>query len=733
MRKIAIALLLAALAAPVLAAAPADMDARIGALLSQMTVEEKLGQLQQLDGEANGEARAEHFDLARKGLLGSTLNVRGAKRTNELQRAALQSRLAIPILFAFDVIHGYRTIFPVPLGEAASFDPAQAETDAALAARETRASGVRWTFAPMVDIARDPRWGRIVEGSGEDAYLGSAMARARVRGFQGADYSAGDRVAACAKHWAAYGAAEAGRDYSTAEVPERTLYETYFPPFRAAVEQGVATFMSAFDSLNGVPCTANTWLMRGVLKGDWGFPGLVVSDYTSVHELMAHGVAADGADAARLALNAGVDMEMVSRDYVTNGAALLAQGKISQAELDEAVRRVLRVKFLAGLFDKPYAEEAAEDAIVSMNGDSRQAAYDAAVKSFVLLKNENNALPIPPGVKNLLLVGALADDQAALMGSWTGDGKAEDCITVLQEFRAKSAERGIRLTYLYAAGPEASEKDDILAAVKAAKRADYVVAVLGEGPNMSGEAASRSDLSLPGRQLELLKALAATGKPVALALMSGRPVDLNWPAANIPAIMQAWFPGTMGGPALADALFGTVQPAGKLPLSWPRSVGQIPLYYNHLSTGRPADPGNKYSSKYLDAPNTPLYPFGHGLTYMPFELNDLRVSASSIAPSGTVSVSASLSNKGSVRADEVVQLYLQDTVASVARPVRELKGFERVTLEPGQSRRVEFKLGPSELGFYGADLKYRVEPGEFRVWVSTSSEGGLQGSFNVAH
>ena len=736
MKKLFAAILLSA-ALPLCAAKPLapkkpDIEKQISALLSKMSLEEKLGQLQQLDGEANGNARPLHFELARKGLLGSTFNVRGAKRVNELQKAALESRLKIPILFAFDVIHGYRTVFPIPLGETASFDPEAAELDAAIAAKEARAAGVRWTFAPMVDIARDPRWGRMAEGSGEDPYLGAVMARARVRGFQGGDYSAPGKVAACAKHWAAYGAAEAGRDYNTADISARTLYETYFPPFRAALDEGVATFMSAFESLNGVPCTANPWLLRTVLKKDWGFDGLVVSDYESVMELIKHGVAVDTASAAALAFNAGLDMEMRTRMLAASGVELVKKNRLPMKVVDEAVRRVLRVKFRAGLFENPYADEQADAALVPIDGDKREAAYNAALKSFVLLKNDNKTLPLPRNLKKLLVVGALADDRAALMGSWTGDGQEQDVVSILEGFRARAQETGVELLYSRGAGPVASDTDDLSAAVDAAEEADFVVAVLGEGPLMSGEAASRADISLPGRQLDLLKALAYTRKPMAVVLLSGRPLEINWLAENVPAIMAIWFPGSMGGPALADALFGDRQVAGKLPVSWPRAVGQLPLYYNHPSTGRPYSASDKYTSKYLDVANTPLFPFAHGLTYQDFTLSGPELSASTITAKGVLKVGAQLRNNGTVRADEVVQLYIQDVAASVSRPVRELKGFRRVTVEPGESKRVEFTLGPAELGFYGADLKYRVEPGEFRVWVSTSSEGGLPGSFHVA-
>lgn len=729
MRKILVAVLAAGLCIPL--HAQDKYDAKIADLISRMTVEEKFGQLQQLDGEANGDSRPEHFELAKKGMLGSTLNVRGVERVNALQKAALEARLKIPILFAFDVIHGYRTVFPVPLAETASFDPELARSAASIAAAETRASGVRWTFAPMMDISRDPRWGRIVEGSGEDTYLGSVMAAARIKGFQGDDYSAPGKVAACAKHFAGYGAVEAGRDYNGTTISGRNLFDYYFPPFKASVDAGVATFMTSFNDLNGVPSTGNSWLVRGVLKSSWNFDGMVVSDYTSVQELVSHGLAADDADAARLALAAGTDMEMVSRTYAAYGPELLKKGLINEKQLDEAVMRVLRVKFRAGLFDNPYGNTAEEKKVVSAPAYLK-AARAAAAKTFVLLKNDNNTLPVKPGVKSILVAGALADDKAAPLGNWTGDGKPEDTPTILSGLQAGAKAAGSSLTYVRGAGPFETDKDDIAAATAAANSADYIIAVIGEDPVMSGEAASRSDLSLPGRQLELVKALQATGKPVAVLLMTGRPVIINWLAENVPAIMEIWYPGSQAGNAVADVVFGKVSPGAKLPVTWLRSVGQIPLYYNHKNTGRPFDATNRYTSKYIDVPNTPLYPFGYGLSYSTFTLSGLALSASTITLADTLTVTGNVTNTGNVTADEVVQLYIRDVAASSTRPVRELKGFTRVTLKPGETKPVKFTLSSRDLGFFGPRMKFITEPGLFKVWLGTSSEGGLESSFFVA-
>jgi beta-glucosidase len=704
------------------------IEARVEDLLARMTLEEKLGQLQQLDGMGDGTARPEFVDLVRRGLLGSTLNVRGARNVNALQRVAMEeSRLKIPLLFAFDVIHGYRTVFPVPLAEAASWDPAAVEKAAAIAASEAAAAGLKWTFAPMVDIARDPRWGRIVEGSGEDPFLGSAMARARVRGFQGADPSAPDRVMACAKHYVAYGAAEAGRDYNTTDISERTLREVYFPPFRAAVEAGAGTLMSAFNDLNGVPTTANRWTLTDVLRGEWGFDGFVVTDYTAVQELIAHGLAADGAEAARLALEAGADMEMVSRLYNEHGARLVKEGRLSMKTVDEAVRRVLRVKARLGLFESPYADEGREKAAI-MTKENVAAAREMAAKSLVLLKNDGAVLPLDRGIKTLAVVGPLADDTSPI-GSWSGDGRREDVVTLLAGLRAKFPE--MRIVGAKGCGVEDRSTAGLDEAVAAARGADAVVLALGESAEMSGEASSRSTLDLPGRQMELAEAVLGAGKPTAVVLMNGRPLTLVRLAEKAPAILETWLAGSQAGPAIADALFGDVNPGGKLPVTFPRALGQVPIYYNGKSTGRPPAEGNKYTSKYLDVPVTPLYPFGHGLSYTTFRLGGLSLSARSIRPAGSIEVQVEVENTGRRAGDEVVELYIRDVAASATRPVRELKGFERVTLAPGEKRAVSFRLGPKELGALDARMRFAVEPGRFQVLVGTSSTGGLDGSFEV--
>jgi len=709
---------------------PANVEQRVNALLAQMTLAEKLGQLQQLDGEGNGNFRPEHLELVRKGLLGSTLNVRGAQRTNQLQRVAMnESRLKIPVLFGFDVIHGYRTIFPIPLAEASSWDPSLAERSAAVAAQEANNVGLRWTFAPMVDIARDPRWGRITEGAGEDPFLGAAFARARVRGFQGVDYSAPDKVLACAKHYVAYGAAEGGRDYNTTDLSENTLREIYFPPFKAAVDAGVGTLMSAFNAINGVPASANAFTLTKVLRDEWKFDGFVVSDYTSVKELINHGVAANEEEAAAAALNAGVEMEMVSRSYNTFGPKLLQQNKLSMARIDEAVRRILRIKFRLGLFDQPYTDEAREPNAL-LRPESIRLAREIAGRSMVLLKNDRETLPLNKNIGSIAVIGPLADDRRAPLGWWAGDGKEENTITPLAAIKAKVP---AQTKVGYAKGCDV--KDDSTAgfqeAVNLAKQSDLAILFVGETADMVGEAASRSSLDLPGRQLELVQAIHAAGKPTVVVLVNGRPLSIGWIVNNVPAILESWMGGSQSGNAVADILFGDVNPSAKLPVTFPRSVGQVPMYYNYMNTGRPPEAENRYTSKYFDLPWTPLFPFGYGLSYTKFKITNLQLSAPRIDANGKLTVSVEVENAGARTGDEVVQLYIRDPVASMTRPVKELKGFQRISLEPGQKRRVEFVLDREHLGFWNREMRYVVEPGEFRVMVGSSSADVIEAKFEV--
>src|SRR6267142_2241581 len=685
-----------------------NVEQRINALLAKMTLAEKLGQLQQLDGEANGNFRPEHLELVRKGLLGSTLNVRGAQRTNQIQHVAIdESRLKIPLLLGFDVIHGYRTIFPIPLAEASSWDPALAEKSAGIAASETYASGVRWTFAPMMDIARDPRWGRITEGAGEDPFLGAAFARARVLGFQGHDYSTPGRILACAKHWVAYGAAEGGRDYNTSDMSERTLREIYFPPFKAAVDEGVGTFMSAFNSLNGVPASANPFTLTKVLRGEWKFDGFVVSDYTSVKELINHGIAANEKEAAEAALNAGVDMEMVSRLFNQHGPELLKKGKVSQATIDEAAES-------GSLF----------------TAANRAAAREIAGRSMVLLKNDHETLPLSKNIGSIAVIGPLADNKSAPLGWWSGDGRDSNTVTPLAGIKAKVSPQ-TKVSYAKGCEILGDSNAGFAEASAAARQSDVALVFVGEAKEMVGEAASRSTLDLPGRQMDLVKEIAGTGKPTIVVLVNGRPPTIGWIVDNVPAILESWMGGTEAGNAISDILFGDVNPGGKLPVTFPRTVGQVPIYYNHMNTGRPPDANSRYTSKYLDVPWTPQFPFGFGLSYTQFKISNLQLSAQHIRPNGNLMVSVDVENVGGRVGDEVVQLYIRDVAANLTRPVKELKGFQRVTLRPGEKQRIEFTLGPEHLGFYNREMKFVVEPGEFRVMVGSSSEDVIEKSFEV--
>ena len=702
---------------------------RIEALLARMTLEEKLGQLNQLS--VDGQPTAEQLDLVRKGLVGSFLNLMGAAATHDAQHVAVtESRLHIPLIFGHDVIHGYRTIFPIPLGAAASWDPEAVEAAARVAAREAAAAGIHWTFAPMVDIARDPRWGRITEGAGEDPYLGSAMAAAQVRGFQGTDLRAPDALLATVKHFAAYGGAEGGRDYNTVDLSERTLREVYLPPYRAAVDAGVGSVMTSFNEIGGIPSTANPWLMTKVLRREWGFRGFVVSDWTAIAELLNHGVAGTRAAAGKLALEAGVDMDMVSRIYVDDLPAEIRAGRIPMAMVNEAVRRVLRAKAALGLFDDPYHGATPErERAVLLAPEHRQLARRVAEESIVLLKNDGPLLPLGDRAHTVAVIGPLADDKVAALGSWVGRGDPRDAITPLEGIKQRAGD-GVRILYAKGCDITDTATAGFADAVAAAKQADLAVVVLGEAAEMSGEAASRANIDLPGVQARLLEAIHATGTPVALVVMSGRPLTIPWAADHVPAIVESWFLGVETGPALAAVLFGDVSPSGKLPVTFPRSVGQIPLYYNHKSTGRPTAE-NKYTSKYIDLPVTPLFPFGHGLSYTTFAYSDLRLSPPRIAPGGTLRASVTVTNSGTREGAEVVQLYVHDEVASVTRPVRQLAGFRRISLKPGEARTVEFTLTSKELGLYDRDMKFVVEPGKFRVFVGGSSVGGLEAEFEV--
>ncbi len=724
------------------------LNERVEALLAQMTLDEKIGQLvQYTSGSTITGPTGEKLDydaMLAKGEIGSLFNVIGAKETNHYQHIAVeQSRLHIPLLFGLDVIHGHRTTFPVPLAMASSFDPSIVQAACRVAATEARQDGINWVFSPMVDISRDARWGRIVESAGEDPYLGSAIARAYIRGYQQGDLSKPDSVAASVKHFAAYGAAEAGRDYNTTDMSEIRLRQVYLPPYKAAVDEGAATVMSAFNVLNGVPESANPFTLTKILRKEWGFDGLVVSDYGAVRELMKHGIAADGATAAQKALTAGVDMDMESNLYHSRLPGLVANGQVPMPVVDEAVRRVLRVKFAMGLFEHPYTDETLPP--YEPTAEKRDLARKAAEESFVLLKNEaipgvGRLLPLASDLKSVALIGPLADDAEDMIGSWGAQGEARYTKTLRSALTDKL---GNKLSYVKGTDILGTETSGFAAAVSAAKSADLVILALGEAGNMSGEATSRVHLSLPGNQEQLMEAVVATGKPVVLVLFDGRPTAIPWAATHVPAILEAWFPGIEAGPALVSVLSGETNPSGKLPVEFPYSVGQEPLYLAQLPTGRPAGdidlthpPTNteeKYVSRYIDSPNAPVYPFGWGLSYAQFTYNNVKIdhTGGTSKDVGEITVGVDVKNVSSVPGVDVAQLYLHDTVASVSQPVRELKGFRRLMLQPGESQHVEFKLHFDDLAFYNADIKRVVEPGTFDVFVGGNSEAEKAGSFTV--
>jgi beta-glucosidase len=732
--------LIAALAAALLARAaddaPRASSGRVSGLMARMTLEEKIGQLVQLvdqvaTGPGGGQANDKLEARLSAGGVGSMLNALGAARTNALQRVAVdKSRLKIPVLFGYDVIHGYATIFPVPLAQAASWNPALIERAEAVAAAEAAATGIRWTFAPMVDIARDPRWGRVMEGAGEDPFLGAAIAAARVRGFQGAAAGADltpEHILACAKHFVGYGAAEGGRDYEAVELSERTLREVYFPPFRAAVTAGVATFMTSFNEVSGVPSSGNRFLFTDVLRGEWGFGGFVVSDWGAIDELRAHAVAADRADAARQAITAGVDMDMVSGVYAEELARLVRSKAVPMAAIDQAVRRVLTMKMRAGLFDHPFTDEA-RAARTLLAAPHRALAADLARQSIVLLKNDHDLLPLSRSVRTLAVIGPHADDHEDPLGEWSAQGDPKQVVTLLDGIRQKLSPSTRVVT---AAGTDVDGKDatGIPAAVALARQADVVVLAVGESRQLSGEAHSRAALDLPGRQKELVQAVAGTGKPVVLVLANGRPLTIAGEAAQVAAVLETWLLGTESGHAIADVLFGDVNPSGKLPITFPRTIGQVPLYYNHKNTGRPYVPGVRYTSGYLDLPNAPAWPFGFGLSYTRFGYSGLTVTPGQLPVGGEVAVTARVTNTGARPGTEIVQLYVRDRVGSTTRPVKELRGFQRVTLGPGASEVVSFTLRPADLSVLDGRYRPVQEPGAFDVWIGPDSAHGVEGSF----
>ncbi len=707
------------------------IDQKVNDLLKKMTIEEKIGQLNQYtgDNQATGPITINPNKQSeiKAGLVGSMLNIIGTKYTRQYQELAMQSRLKIPLLFGQDVIHGYKTTFPLPLAEAASWDLQAIEQGARVAAEEASASGIHWTFAPMVDISRDPRWGRVMEGAGEDTYLGSKIAYARVKGFQGNKLGDLNSVMACVKHFAAYGAGVGGRDYNSVDMSERMLWETYLPPFKAALDAGAATFMNSFNDLNGIPATGNVHLQRDILKGKWNFQGFVVSDWGSIGEMVAHGYSKDLKEAAYSAITAGSDMDMESNAYRYNLAELVKEGRVSIDLVDDAVRRILRKKFELGLFDDPYRysnDKRAEK--VLGNPENRKAAREMAEKSIVLLKNENQTLPLSKDTKTIAFIGPMAKEYKANMGFWAVElPEVNYDKWVVSQWDGLQNKVGKNTKLLYAKGCEVDgdNKDGFAEAVAVAKQADVVILSIGERHNMSGEAKSRSDLHIPGVQEDLVKAVMATGKPVVVLINAGRPLVFNWTADNAPAVVYTWWLGTEAGNAIANVLFGDYNPSGKLPMTFPREVGQVPIYYNHFSTGRPAKDENatNYVSAYIDLKNSPKFPFGYGLSYTKFNYSDLKLSSTKIKSNETIKVSFTLSNVGKVAGEEVAQLYLKDKFGSVVRPVLELRDFQKVKLNAGESKTIEFTIDKEKLSFYNNKLEWTTEPGDFELMIGSSS------------
>ena len=711
----------------------------VDSVLRLMTLDEKIGQMNQYNGPwlATGPLTNDGnlLDQVKSGKVGSMLNVTGVKRTRELQELALQSRLKIPLLFGQDVIHGYRTIFPVPLAEAASWDLAAMEASARVAAKEASAAGIHWTFAPMLDISRDPRWGRVMEGAGEDTYLGSLIAKARVKGFQGTGFGDTSAVMACAKHFVGYGAAEGGRDYNTVDMSMRRLHEVYLPPFKAAADAGVATFMNSFNDLNGIPATGSKYLQRDLLKGSWAFKGFVVSDWGSIGEMINHGYAKDNREAAMLAANAGSDMDMESRSYTKELATLVKEGKVKMTVIDDAVRRILRKKIEMGLFENPfrYSDLQREERNWN-NPEHRQVAVDIARKSIVLLKNEKNILPLSNKAGTIALIGPFVKAKSDHLGFWSYDWP-DDTARISSIWEAVSRKMGGDSKLLYAKGVAITGEDrsGFAEAIEKAKLAEIVILTVGEARDMSGEAKSRSSIQLPGVQEELVKAIVALGKPTVVLISAGRPLIFNWTADHAPAIVYTWWLGTEGGNAIADVLFGDYNPSGRLPMSFPRAEGQIPIYYNHVQTGRPAmhDSDKFYRSAYTDLSIYPKYAFGYGLSYSAFEYSPVTLSSKTLRKGQTLEASVTVTNTGKVAGTETVQLYIRDLFASVVRPVKELKGFQQVKLAPGESRMVRFKITVDDLRFYNEQLQYIWEPGAFKIYIAKDAAHNNEAAFEL--
>lgn len=713
-----------------------EMRVFIDSLINEMTVEEKAGQLTLYTSGwtvTGPQLRDDYVEELKAGRAGNLFNAHTVDYAIKLQKIAVEeTRLSIPLLFGLDVIHGYKTTFPIPLAEAASWDLELIEKTARLSAKEATAAGINWTYNPMVDIARDPRWGRVAEGSGEDVYLGSLIGAAKVRGYQGSDLSDPMTLMACVKHFAAYGASQAGRDYHTVELSDRVLRETYLPPFKAALDAGATTVMTSFNELDGVPASGNEYLMTGILRDEWNFDGFVVTDYTAINEMVPHGVVANNKEAAELAFNAGVEMDMQGGVYAQYIPELIKEGRIKESTLDAYVSRVLEMKYRLGLFEDPYRylNNTREQQTLYAQ-ELMDHALEVAKESIVLLKNApvkgKPILPLSKTTKSIALIGPLADNQKDMLGTWHVAGDASKAVTLLKGIQETAPK--VKINYARGVGFNGNDTSGFAEALKAARKSDVVVMALGENYQQSGEAASRSEIGLPGNQLELLKQVQALGKPVVLLVMAGRPLTLEWSDENIPAIINTWHLGTMAGKAIAEVIFGGHNPSGKLTMTFPRNVGQIPLYYNMKNTGRPFDAKNKYTSKYIDVANEPLYPFGYGLSYGSFAYSPIELDKKEMTQNETLNLSVNIQNTGKYDGKEVVQLYVRDLVGSVTRPVKELKGFQKIDLKAGESRKVTFSITAEDLAFYTRDMSFEAERGAFEVFIGTSSAEGVSASF----
>lgn len=713
-------------------------ESKADSIIRLMTLEEKIGQLSLFtsDWSSTGPTmRKDYIDLIRQGKAGSIFNAYTVDYVMSLQKIAVEeTRLHIPLLFGYDVIHGHRTIFPIPLGQSASWDLEAIEKSERIAATEATAEGLNWTFAPMVDLARDPRWGRVMEGAGEDTWLGSQIAAARVKGFQGSDLLNSNSLLACVKHFAAYGAPQGGREYHTVDMSERSLYEWYLPVYKAAVDAGVASVMTSFNEIAGVPSTSNKWLLTDLLRNDWKFNGFIVTDYSSINELVQHGVAADLSEAGSLSINAGVDMDMQGSVFMNHLADLVKSQKVSEETINSAVKRILVAKYKLGLFDDPYKycnKKREEEEI--MRQDFLDFARDFAAKSCVLLKNSNKTLPINSGSKTIAVIGPLADSKSDMLGFWSAAGKAENCVTLLEGIKNK-VKGSVNILSTKGCNVNDNNTSEIKQAVSVARNADFVILALGESRDMSGEAASRTDISLPGVQLELARAIIATGKPVAVVLFNGRPLSIPELDSIAPAILESWIGGTEAGNGIADVLFGDINPSGKLTMTFPRNVGQIPIFYNSKNTGRPINPEKpfeKYKSNYLDAPNSPLYPFGYGLSYTTFSYSDIKINKTEFQKDDQIIATVEIKNTGERDGEEIVQLYIRDLVGNVTRPVKELKGFKKILVKKGETVIVTFNISTSELSYYHEDMSFTLDSGDFELFVGPNSSEGLVTRFSV--